>query len=66
MKLISLLALVTFVKATPFAQQEHEFTMDFTSMIRGGNVDMEEYDSHGRQLFTSGSWSWTNLLCKYL
>ncbi len=67
MKVIVLLVLTTFVKATPFAQQEHEFSMDATpSMIRGGNMGMEEFDAHGRQLFSSGSWSWSNLLCKSL
>ena len=69
MKVIVLLALTTFaeVNATPFAQQEHEFSMDATpSMIRGGNMGMEEFDAHGRQLFSSGSWSWSNLLCKLL
>lgn len=67
MKLIIVLVLAVLVKATPFAQQEHEFVMDMTqpSMIRGGNVGMEEYDAHGRQLFSTGSWSWSNLLCMY-
>lgn len=67
MKIIALLVLATIVHATPFAQQEHEFSMEVTpSMIRGGNVGMEEFDTHGRQLFSTGSWSWSNLLCKLL
>ena len=66
MKIIILLVLATIAQATPFAQQEHEFSIDMTqSMIRGGNVGMEEFDNHGRQLFSTGSWSWSNLLCKY-
>ena len=68
MKTIILLVLVTIARATPFAQQQqqNEFSMDMTqSMIRGGNVGMEEFDNHGRQLFSTGSWSWSNLLCKY-
>ena len=69
MKLIVLVVLAVLVKANPFAQQEHEFVMDMTpSMIRGGSNNvgqqMEEFDAHGRQLFSSGSWSWSNLLCK--
>ena len=68
MKLIVVLVLAVFVKATPFAQQEHEFDMSTPSMIRGGSgnvVGMEEWDAHGRQLYTTGSWSWSNLLCTY-
>jgi hypothetical protein len=68
MKIITLLLISAIAQATPFAQDEHEFSMDVTpSMIRGGaNVGMEEYDAHGRQLFSTGSWSWSNMLCMYL
>ena len=67
MKVVVLLVLVTIAQVTPYVHEEHEFSMDITSpMIRGGNIGIEEFDVHGRQLYSStGGWSWSNMLCKY-
>jgi hypothetical protein len=47
------------------AFEDAEFVVDASvSMIRGGSVGMDDYSHHGRELSFTGSWSWTNLLCK--
>lgn len=56
-----------FLLAIPLAKvaaSQHDFVVDAVpSLIRGGSME-EELDAHGRQLSSSLSWSWTNLLCK--
>jgi hypothetical protein len=59
-----------FLLATPIAKvvafAENEVFVDVNpSMIRGGNLGMEESSAHGRELYASGSWSWSNLLCEF-
>jgi hypothetical protein len=47
------------------AFEDAEFVVDASpSMIRGGSVGMVENSHQGRELSFTGSWSWTNLLCK--
>jgi hypothetical protein len=63
-QLIVLLVTSVVVKDAVFAH-EYDFSIDFSqSLIRRGHSDVEEFDAHGRQLYSSGSWSWANLLCK--
>lgn len=64
-KLLQLALFLVAPLANVVAFEETEFVVDVSpSMIRGGNVGMEEYSHHGRELSFAGSWSWSNLLCK--
>jgi hypothetical protein len=65
-KFIQLALLFSAPLSKVVAFDEAEFVVDASpSMIRGGNVGMDEYSHHGRELSFAGSWSWTNLLCKF-